>query len=183
VNVAQRWLQEAHRLADKDCEKKTYAKFLSRYGQAERGKRDKRRDQRGCLTKNWKPEDLYSNTVLVFGEDRIGDEVLTIACLPNFLSACSAISWNCNHKLKALFACSFPGVTFFSDRDPKPKSDGTIYSWELIGRFRGQLGDFPWVKDRVDLMPYLKPSTHLRDTLSAGLPRRLEEGRRPGMAQ
>jgi len=168
VNVAQRWLQEAHRLADKDSEKKTYEKYLNgRYGQAEKGKRAKKRNQRGCLTKDWKPENLRSNTVLVFGEDRIGDEVLTIACLPNLLSWCGAVSWKCDQKLKTLFTRSFPGVTFISDQDPKSKSDGTIYSWELIGRFREQLGDFPWVKDRVDFMPYLKPSTHLRDTLSA----------------
>jgi hypothetical protein len=168
VNVAQRWLQEARGLADQNCETHTYAEFLrGRYRQAERGKRAKKRNQRGCLTNDWKPEDLYSNTVLVFGEDRIGDEVLTVACLPNVLCRCRAVSWKCDQKLKTLFARSFAGVRFISDQDPQPKFDGTIYSWELIGRFRGQLGYFPWVKDRVDLVPYLKPSTHLRDTLSA----------------
>ena len=181
--MAQRWLQEAHRLADKDCEKETYAKFLNRHGQAEKGKRAKRRYQRGCLTKNWKLEDLYGKTVLVFGEDRIGDEVLTIACLPNLLPGCGAISCNCDQKLKTLFTRSFPGVTLISDQDAKSKSDGTIYSWELIGRFREQLEYFPWVKDGVDFMPYLKPSTHLRVDVVRAVSRRLEESRRPGLAQ
>jgi hypothetical protein len=166
VNVAQRWLQEAHGLADQDCEKRTYAKFLKSYWQAETGKRAKKRNQRGCLTKDWKPEELYSKTVLVIGEDRIGDEVLTVACVPNVLCRCGAVSWKCDQKLKALFTRSFAGVTLISDQDPRPKSDGTIYSWELIGRFRKQLGDFQWVKDGLDFAPYLKPSTQLRDSLS-----------------
>jgi hypothetical protein len=134
------------------------------------------------LTENWNLDDLSSKTVLVIGEDGIGDEILTIGCLHDLMSICRAISWKCDQKLKALFTRSFPCVKFITE-DPQSTSDGTIYSWELVGRLRKQLKDFPGVKEGVDVMPYLRPSAHLRDTLSMRYHDGSEEGRRPGMAQ
>jgi hypothetical protein len=165
VSVAHRWLDEAHNLADRESERIAYAKYLKSYGQAENGMWNKQRNCRGSLTNDWEAKDLYGKSVLVVGEDRIGDEVLTIGCLPSDVRSYASISWKCDNKVSTLFTRSFPTVKFFSQGDPQPINAGTIYSWELVERFRKHLGDFPWLRDGMEFTPYLTPLTHLRDEL------------------
>ena|SRR5882724_1351291 len=113
VNVAHRWVDDARGLADRDSERIAYAKYLKSYRQAENGTRNKQRNRRGCLTKDWEDKDLYGKTVLVVGENRIGDEVLTIGCLPSDVRSSASISWECDNKMNTLFTRSFPSVKFF----------------------------------------------------------------------
>jgi hypothetical protein len=159
MTAEKRWLQEALKRARQSCNNEAYDHFLRcLYAKAERpgSKRSEKRTQRGCLTWDWKVEDLAGRSVLVVGENGIGDEILTIGCLPDLLSACSSVSWSGDLKLKYLFQRSFPEVQFVSADNPQPKSDGTIYSWELIGRFRKKLNEFSWVTQDGQFLPYLK---------------------------
>lgn len=170
MTEAQCWLKEGRDLADTPCEKEAYEKFLKgpyKTAEKEGGKRDQTRIQRGCLTSDWTPEQLSGKTVLVIGENGIGDEVLTIGCLSDLERKCGRVFWKCDSKLKILFTRSFPDVAFVWSEDSQPTAEGTIYSWELIGRFRKNLKDFPWVNNGVDFTPYLKFSAPRRDDLSA----------------
>lgn len=149
-------------------EEQAYKKYFREvYLRAEKGERAKNRDERGSLKSNWKPEDLIDKAILVVGENGLGDEVLTIACLSDLENKCKSVSWKCDQKLKKVFSRSFPNVRFLSKKISNLFPDGTVYSWELIGRFRKTLGDFPRNEDAGSFCPYLKPSVPLRDCLSA----------------
>ena len=147
-------------------EAEAYKKYLSGpYKSAEKGTRAENRDERGCLNADWEPGQLADKSILVVGENGIGDEVLTIACLSDLKNKCKSVSWKCDPKLKELFLRSFPDVHFVSGEDPNPTADGTVYSWELIRRFRKELGHFPWKKDDGNISPYLEPSNSLKECL------------------
>lgn len=149
-------------------EEQAYKKYFREvYLRAEKGERAKNRDERGSLKSNWKPEDLIDKAILVIGENGLGDEVLTIACLSDLENKCKSVSWKCDQNLKKVFSRSFPNVRFLSKKISNLFPDGTVYSWELIGRFRKTLGDFPRNEDAGSFCPYLKPSVPLRDCLSA----------------
>ena len=168
MNVDQKWLDEARARLKQPCNGQAYQEFLKGpYKQAECGKRAEKRRKRGCLTANWCPHQLAGKAILVIGEDGVGDEVLTIGCLSDLAQTCKAVSWRCYPKLKVLFTRSFPKVTFVSDDDPQPATGATIYSWELIGRFRKLLEGFAWTKDRADFTPYVNPPVALKDSLAA----------------
>jgi hypothetical protein len=143
MNLHQKWLDEARARLKQPCNRQAYQGFLSSpYKQAECGKRAEKRRERGCLTGNWGPDQLTGMTILVIKEDGVGDEVLTIGCLSDLMQKCGTVTWRCDRKLQLLFTRSFPEVAFVSDEDPQPTAEGTIYSWELIRRFRKQLEDF-----------------------------------------
>lgn len=166
--MPQTWLDISRGRAKQRCNIKAYADFLSGpYKHAENGKRAEARGQRGCLTGDWSPDQLSGKSISVVGENGIGDEVLTIGCLSDLVSTCRSVSWRCDPKLKVLFTRSFPGAAFVSDGDLQLATDGTIYSLELIGRFRKELGNLPWVGDGASSTSYLKPLASLRDSLSA----------------
>lgn len=148
-------------------EQERFKKYLRTY-EAKEEKRDrgKRTDDRGCLHSGWRPEQLASRNVLVIGENGIGDEILTVACLAELKQYCQHVVWRCDAKLKVLFQRAFPDVEFISHDDPTPKTDGTIYSWELIKHFRDSLDKFPWTASGK-FSPYLKPGFVRTTTLTA----------------
>jgi hypothetical protein len=168
MTIASKWVEDARRRLcdDRKFEEKAYENFLQVYRQAENDKRAESRNQRGCLTKDWRPEHLSDKTVLIVGENGIGDEVLTIGCLSTLAHRCRHVAWQGNPKLKVLFTRSFPGFSFVSNDFPEPTAGGTIYSWELIGRFRKSLNDFGWTMGG-NFRPYLEPSGSLKDRLRA----------------
>lgn len=168
MDLDQKWLDEACAWLKQPSSGKAYREFLScPYQHAEDGKRAEKRKERGCLAGSWRPDQLIGKSILVIGEDRVGDEVLTIGCLSDLVQTCEAVSWRCDPKLKVLFTRSFPKVKFVSEDDRQPTAEGTIYSWELIGRFRKQLEDFAWTKHGAGFTPYLNPSAALKDSLAA----------------
>lgn len=158
---------DAKKLFDQcDKEQKAFDTYWKTYQKNEEKRtKDNRHHDRGSLSLEWKPEDLRKKRVLVIGENGLGDEILTAACLPELQSACGHVMWRCNAKLKSLFQHSFPGVEFISANDFNPKVDGTIYSWELIGRFRRTLEMFKWTTSG-EFAPYLKAGL-ARETLAA----------------
>ena len=157
------WVEEARKQVNSSEEDKFYKKFLDDYKQNEK-KREERRKTRGKLSADWKPEDLAGMHVLVVGENRVGDEILTAGYLPQFTQRCQQVIWRCNPKLQSLFRRSFPDIEFVSQGDTEPTVDGTIYSWELIGRFRCDLNHFGWLTNG-DFKPYIHSSQGLKDSL------------------
>lgn len=139
---------DAKKLFDQGNEEKSALNdYLNEYKKKEEKRnrdKNKRPDERGKLNSKWKPKDLGKKSVLVIGENGPGDEILTAACLPELQSTCGHVLWRCNPKLKSLFQRSFPGVEFILADDLNIKVDGTIYSWELIGRFRCTPAMFKW---------------------------------------
>jgi hypothetical protein len=148
------------------CEAKAYDRYVTGSYKSAECKRAQNRSQRGCLTDNWKPGDLKGKSILVIGENGIGDEVLTIGCLPDLAPKCGSVFWRCDSKLKDLFTRSFPNVAFFSDHEMQPIVHGIVYSWELIGRFRESLDHFPCRKSGGAFVPYIKPLIPLKQCLS-----------------
>ena len=148
-----------------DDEDGVYKKFLNEYNQAESNARANNRNHTGYLGKKWVTENLSNKSILIIGENGIGDEVLTIGLLPELAENCISVSWKCDEKLKNIFTRSFPKVHFVSDRDPSPAVDAVIYSFELIGRFRKELKDFPWNGNRSKFQPYLAYSVSLSSSM------------------
>lgn len=139
-------VKNARDLATRTCERRAYASFLrSSIKKGERSKRAERRTERGALTKNWTPEQLADKTVLVIGEDGLGDEILTIGCLAELIPSCRSVGWKTNPKLVQLFTRSFPNVSFISGDTDHFGAKGAVYSWELVERFRKDLAAFPWM--------------------------------------
>ena len=170
MSRASAWVNKAKERLDnhRELEDKAFRRFLEKYQGAEKGTRTKNRNQRGCLASNSVTTDLSRKSIVIIGENGIGDEVLTISCLPQFLehASCSSVIWRGDPKAKTIFTRSFPNVAFVSNVDPCPNSEGTIYSWELIGRFRNKLDDFSWTQNG-GFKPYLRHSGTLKERLRA----------------
>ena len=58
--------------------------------------------------RTWNGEPLDGKTILVFGEQGIGDEILFAGCLPQVIEQAGQCVIECAPKLEELFRCSFP---------------------------------------------------------------------------
>ena len=56
----------------------------------------------------WKGEALSGKTILVYGEQGIGDEMMFASCLPDLIALAGQVVLECAPKLQSLFATSFP---------------------------------------------------------------------------
>lgn len=56
----------------------------------------------------WDGEPLGEQTLLVYGEQGIGDEIMFASCLPDLLGNTAACVFECDERLVPLFARSFP---------------------------------------------------------------------------
>ncbi|MGH8610753.1 MAG: hypothetical protein ACREYF_01575 [Gammaproteobacteria bacterium] len=147
-------------------EQESFEKYLRTYRSNEKIRNKKYRGyNRGCLSSSWYRESLVDKSILVIGENRIGDEILTIGCLEELGSYCRHVVWRCDATLKQLFHRAFPGADFVSANDPIPEVDGAIYSWELIKHFRPALDKFHWTISG-EFVPYLR-TTLARETPAA----------------
>ncbi|BAO93115.1 hypothetical protein [Caballeronia cordobensis] len=158
-----------------EVEKNSLKAYLKTYKEKETSRnKDHRAHDRGCLNEKWEKEDLKDKSVLVIGENGPGDEILTLACLSEFKINCGRVQWLCkNDKLKKLFQRSFPDVDFLSTSDLKAPVDGSVYSWELIDRFRSTLDSFRWTTSAGKFEPYLKEGSYyegLRARYGSGQP-------------
>jgi hypothetical protein len=165
MSISARWVKEAKGRYSENSSKEdeSYRAFLNDHKNNEK-KREEARKTRGKLSADWKPNDLAGMRVLVVGENGVGDEILTAGCLSQLTQECRQVIWRCDRKLQSLFRRSFPGIEFVSQGDTEPTVDGTIYSWELISRFRRDLNGFGWLTNG-DFAPYIRPSQALKDSL------------------
>jgi Tfp pilus assembly protein PilF len=68
----------------------------------------------------WNGEPLKGRTLLIYGEQGLGDEIMFASCLPEIVEEAGHCIIECSPKLERLFARSFPGTT--------------VYSWQWDGR-------------------------------------------------
>lgn len=56
-------------------------------------------------------------TVVVYGEQGIGDEIMFASCLPELLQSCKKVVFDCHKKLHGLFHSSFPELEIYPTRE------------------------------------------------------------------
>jgi Flp pilus assembly protein TadD len=100
----------------------------------------------------WEGEDASGRTLLVYGEQGLGDEIMFASCFGELMSRSGHCVIDCHPKLEGLFRRSFPGATIHgglqTDRDLSwvdgmPKMDAKVASGSLPMYFRRRLEDFP----------------------------------------
>jgi tetratricopeptide (TPR) repeat protein len=62
----------------------------------------------------WKGEILKNKTILVYGEQGIGDEIMFASCLPDLLKLARRVIFVCEDRLTPLFAHSFEALEILS---------------------------------------------------------------------
>jgi Flp pilus assembly protein TadD len=100
----------------------------------------------------WHGEPLVGTTVLVHGEQGLGDEIMFASCFPELIDAARHCVIECAPRLERLFARSFPRATVFAGEqdDPvprwlaaAPKIDFQVPAGSLPLHFRRHTGAFP----------------------------------------
>jgi tetratricopeptide (TPR) repeat protein len=110
-----------------------------------------------------KPEPTWDGspgkTVVIYGEQGVGDEVCAASMLPDAIRDCGKVIVDCDFRLKGLFQRSFPQATVYGTRwkpsapwqEIKDKSiDASIAGFEIAKYYRTKPEDFPGT-------PYLTP--------------------------
>lgn len=65
----------------------------------------------GQLAPTWSGESLEGKSLLVYGEQGVGDEIMFASCIPALLASASRLTLACEVRLVPLFTRSFPGTT------------------------------------------------------------------------
>lgn len=112
----------------------------------------------------WQDEPLQDKTLLIYGEQGIGDEIMFASCVPDVLAAGARIILACDPRLAPLYARSFPGVTVRGARPTESTQwtaglghiDFQIPVGSLPLHFRHDIGQFPG-------NPYLTVNTAVRE--------------------
>lgn len=74
--------------------------------------------------RRWNGEPLAGRTLLIYGEQGLGDEIMFASCLPQVIEEAGHCVIECAPKLAGLFARSFPQATVYP-----AASDGQIPDW------------------------------------------------------
>lgn len=90
-------------------------------------------------------------TVIVWGEQGVGDEILFASCIPDMIAVCKHVIFDCHPRLVDLFARSFPDVTIHGTRKTLSKldwvaesgADACICVASLPKFFRNEDADWP----------------------------------------
>ena len=103
-------------------------------------------------------------TVIVYGEQGIGDEIMFASLLPEMIRDCKQVIFDCHKKLHRLFCNSFPDIDIYPTREdekimwpvlpngqPRYQVDGIIAIGDVPKFYRKSLEDFPG-------KPYIKPT-------------------------
>jgi hypothetical protein len=105
-------------------------------------------------------------TVIVYGEQGIGDEIMFASMIPEMMRDCKQVIFDCHKKLHRLFAASFPDIDIYATRedenitwpvlvgpDGKPQDrypvDAKIAIGDVPQFYRNKIEDFPGT-------PYIK---------------------------
>jgi len=99
----------------------------------------------------WKGESLEDKTLLVSGEQGLGDQIMFASCLPQVVEAAKHVTLECNDRLASLFQRSFPTVRVIGSRHEKTPPwlrdvghpDYHVPAGNLPGFLRNRLEDFP----------------------------------------
>lgn len=110
--------------------------------------------------------DLANRSILLLGEQGLGDQVMFASMIPDLAGEAATVSCVCDHRLTRLFSASFEGVDFQGLATPPVlaiAADDTVLAMGSLGRlYRRNEGDFPGT-------PYLRASPGISDAWSARL--------------
>jgi hypothetical protein len=111
-------------------------------------------ENKGRMLPKW--DGTPGKSVLVYGEQGIGDEISFASCIPDLIKISKKVVLDCNGRLEPLFEQSFPDVDVHGTRYGNPldwidnyELDGTVAIGDLPSFFRNKEEDFPGT-------PYLK---------------------------
>ena len=125
----------------------------------------------------WRGEPLAGRTLLVYGEQGIGDEIMFASCLPDVLAQAGSCILDCSPRLEALFRRSFPGATVVGveQSDTRPAwlasahaIDFQVALGSLPLHLRRHAADFP--RHAGYLVPDPQRVAHWRARLAAAGP-------------
>ena len=124
----------------------------------ESGHRTRRKYHKDVETPLWKGE--KGHTVVIYGEQGIGDETMFASILPDAIKDADVI-FDCHPRLVNIFRNSFPDIPIFGTRKEKEltwcaneKIDSCLPIGSLGGMYRKKLKDFP-------KKPYIKADDFL----------------------
>ena len=66
----------------------------------------------------WKGQDICEKTILVWGEQGVGDRIMFVSLLPKLQSQANQVLVETHQRLVPLFRRSFPKISFFGIQDP-----------------------------------------------------------------
>lgn len=129
------------------------------FGLYKNGKRANVRQERNYTLNGTTPEwdGSPGKTVVVYGEQGIGDEIMFASCIPDMLRDCKQVIFECHVSLKELFKNSFPTVDCYGTREeqqikwaydpatmqPVYPIDAKIAIGDVPQFYRKRLEDFP----------------------------------------
>ena len=61
----------------------------------------------------WQGENVETRTIVAYGEQGLGDEIMFASCLPDLIRASGHCMIECSPKLRAIFSRSFPQATVY----------------------------------------------------------------------
>lgn len=100
----------------------------------------------------WDGADLAGRTLLIHGEQGLGDEIMFASCLPEVISRAKHCVIECAPKLERIFRRSFPAATVYAavaarqipvEAATSPDIDCEVPVGSLPLYFRRQVADFP----------------------------------------
>lgn len=99
----------------------------------------------------WEGSALEARTILVYGEQGLGDEIMFASCLPEIIDRAGHCVVECHRKLEKLFARSFPTASVYAAPSAgayaaatlQERIDFEIPSGSLPYFLRGTAGAFP----------------------------------------
>lgn len=97
-----------------------------------------------ALAPSWQNESIADKTILVYGEQGIGDEVMFHSCMPDLIAQAGQVLISCEPRLVGILRRSFPdAIVFEADRMARP-------DWRnRVGRidFQSAVGSLPrWLR-------------------------------------
>ena len=112
----------------------------------------------------WSGQRLGSGSLLIWGEQGIGDEIMFAGLIPDAIRSGNRCILDCDSRLKPIFERSFPGISVVSGYDPAgdPEIVSQLPSGSLPGLFRATGAAFA---DTTS--PYLVPNPTARERLRA----------------
>ena len=96
---------------------------------------------RGFVYPEWQGQEIAEKTVLVYGEQGLGDEILFASCLPDLIARAGHCVIDCSPKLEKLFRRSFPGTVVHGA--PQTEHDTSWLSAVLPIDYQVAIGSLP----------------------------------------
>lgn len=107
---------------------------------------------------HWDGGDLGQRSLLVYGEQGIGDEIMFASCLKDLSAQAGKLTVLCQPRLVSLFSRSFPGIKIVAKTGDQPGQDG---SEEWMADVCTAIGSLPQYFRRSESsfpgLPYLLP--------------------------